>query len=147
MRTSLRGSLRILVLPATLACLALAAGGLSAANGDAAIPLSAGQEPDGGEPGGHGFFSYTIDGTEFCWTLSWRNIDDPFAGHVHVAPRGVAGPVVIPLDVDGVAGPDTSGCTTIDPAPAGAITADPSAYYVNLHTEEFPAGVIRGQLK
>jgi hypothetical protein len=34
--------------------------------------LNSGQEPTGGEAGGHGFFSYTIDGTEFCWTLSWR---------------------------------------------------------------------------
>jgi hypothetical protein len=35
----------------------------------------------------------------------------------------------------------------ITPELAEAITADPKAYYVNLHTAEFPAGVIRGQLK
>ena len=41
------------------------------------IPLNSGQEPAGGEAEGHGFFSYTIDGTEFCWTLSWQGIADP----------------------------------------------------------------------
>jgi hypothetical protein len=52
------------------------------------IPLNSGQEPAGGEAGGHGFFSYTIDGTEFCWTLSWQGIADPLAGHVHFARAG-----------------------------------------------------------
>ena len=77
------------------------------------ISLNSGQEPAGGEPGGHGFFSYTIDGTEFCWTLSWQGIATPLAGHVHFAPRGVAGPIVIDLDADDVVGPDASGCRVI----------------------------------
>ncbi|MGH8829051.1 MAG: CHRD domain-containing protein, partial [Jiangellaceae bacterium] len=63
------------------------------ASATSAIPLNSGQEPAGGEGGGHGFFSYTIEGTEFCWTLSWQGIADPFAGHVHIAPRQVAGPI------------------------------------------------------
>jgi hypothetical protein len=111
------------------------------------IPLTSGQEPAGGEAGGHGFFSYTIDGTEFCWTLSWQGIADPLAGHVHFAPRGVAGPVVINLDTDDVVGPDASGCSEITAELAAAITSDPGAYYVNLHNAGFQAGAIRGQLK
>lgn len=111
------------------------------------IPLNSGQEPAGGEAGGHGFFSYTIGGTEFCWTLSWQGIADPVAGHVHLAPRGVAGPVVIDLNADGVVGPDASGCREITAELAAAITSDPGAYYVNLHNADFQAGAIRGQLK
>jgi CHRD domain len=111
------------------------------------IPLNSGQEPAGGEAGGHGFFSYTIDGTDFCWTLSWQGIVDPFAGHVHLAPRGVAGEIVIDLDTDGVPGPDATGCSEISAELAAAITSDPGAYYVNLHNAGFPAGAIRGQLK
>jgi CHRD domain len=110
------------------------------------IPLNSGQEPAGGEAGGHGFFSYTIDGTKFCWTLSWQGIADPLSGHVHLAPRGVAGPVVIDLDTDG-GGPDAEGCREISAELAAAITSDPGAYYVNLHNAGFQAGAIRGQLK
>jgi Spy/CpxP family protein refolding chaperone len=41
------------------------------------IPLNSGQEPAGGEAGGHGFFSYTIEDNQFCWTLSWQGIAEP----------------------------------------------------------------------
>jgi hypothetical protein len=117
------------------------------ASASSAIPMNGGQEADRGDAGGHGFFSYTLEGTEFCWTLSWQGIDDPLAGHVHVAPRQVAGPIVIDLDTDGVGGPDTSGCREISSTLAEAIAADPGAYYVNVHNAAFPAGAIRGQLK
>jgi hypothetical protein len=132
-----------------LASIVVVATGLatSPAHAAPAIPMNGGQEPAGGDPDGHGFFTYSLDGTTFCWTVSWQDIAEPIAGHVHVAPRHVAGPVVIDLNADGVGGPDTSGCRTITPELAEAITADPKAYYVNLHTAEFPAGVIRGQLK
>jgi hypothetical protein len=121
--------------------------GLPAAEAAPAIPLSGGQETAAADPDGHGFFTYSIDGTTFCWTLNWQDIETATAAHVHVGARHVAGPVVIPLDVDGVPGPDMTGCTTIDGELAAAISANPRDYYVNVHNAEFPAGAIRGQLK
>jgi hypothetical protein len=133
---------------ATAASAAVVAAALAfPASAASSIPLNSGQEPAGGEADGHGFFSYTIDDTEFCWTLSWQGIDTPLAGHVHLAPRGVAGPIVIDLNADGVPGPDEEGCREIDAELAADITSDPGAYYVNLHNADFPAGAIRGQLK
>ncbi len=38
------------------------------------------------------------------------------------------------------------GCVAGDAAVVAAIVADPSGYYVNVHTAEFPASAIRGQL-
>jgi CHRD domain len=133
---------------ATSAVVAIATLGLAPATAaEPAIPLSGGQETSAADVDGHGFFSYSIDGATFCWTLSWQDIATPSAAHVHVGPRHVAGPVVIPLDVDGVPGPDMVGCTTISAELAAAISANPGGYYANVHNADFPAGAIRGQLK
>ena len=55
--------------------------------------------------------------------------------------------MVVPLDVDGFDG-TSEGCTSDVPAPPTlqAVIDDPAGYYVNLHTADFPAGAIRGQL-
>ncbi|MET9268391.1 CHRD domain-containing protein [Kribbella sp. NPDC003557] len=129
---------------AAVGILALGAVGVPAANAAPAIPLNGEQEAAAADPDGHGFFTYTIEGTTFCWTLSWQGIETATAAHVHLAPRHVAGPVVIPLSVAANPG---SGCTTISADLAAGITADPKAYYVNVHNATFPGGAIRGQLK
>jgi hypothetical protein len=127
--------------------LGISAFAVPAATAAPAIPLSGGQETAAADEDGHGFFTYSLQGTMFCWTLSWQDIVTPTAAHVHVGSRHVAGPVVIPLDTDGLPGPERSGCRTITAELAAAISADPRAYYVNVHNTPFPAGAIRGQLK
>ena len=112
-----------------------------------AIPLTGAQEADAGDRNGRGFFTYDLDGTTFCYTLRWNRIDTAIAAHVHVAPRHVAGPVVIPLSVGDGSGALVSECTEISTELAAAIEDHPKAYYVNVHTAAFPAGAIRGQLK
>ena len=107
-----------------------------------------GQETTGSDTGAHGFFSYTIEGSELCYTLSVQNLSaNAVAAHIHVAPRRVAGPIVIPLVVEHATTWTHSACTTADAGLLAAISADPGAYYVNVHTPTFPGGEIRGQLK
>ena len=111
------------------------------------ISLSGAAEPAGGDPDGSGVATLWLNygASTLCWATSWENIDAPTAGHIHVGPVGVAGPVVIPFtDAAGVF--TASGCRTVDQALLKAIKANPAAYYVNLHNAAYPAGVIRGQL-
>lgn len=114
-----------------------------------AIPLNTGQEAPAPSVGGaHGFFSYEIDGSELCYTIEVTGLSTPaVAAHIHVGERNVAGPVVVPLVVPAETSFETSGCTTADPALLAAIEADPSAYYLNVHTSANPPGEVRGQLK
>ena len=93
------------------------------------------------------------DGTiEFKTRINNRDNETFVAGHVHQAPVGVAGPVVVPLFVAPT--PPTSarhikqrGVATPNAGTTGAaLCQNRSAYYVNYHTTAFPGGAIRGQL-
>lgn len=141
-----------MVTAAASAALVLCAAAVAQAS--PAIPLSTGQESDQVTGGGNGSFSYTVDGAELCYVLSVHNLSDaPVAAHIHIAPRGVAGPVVVPLVTPSAATSSVSECVTaveggaMTPAELAAIVADPAAYYVNVHTPIHPDGEVRGQLK
>jgi hypothetical protein len=147
-----KNRLGIRALAALGAVVALSSVNLSGAyaepGGVPAIPLNNGQETTGANTGASGFFSYTISGSELCYTLSVRNLSAPaIAAHIHIAPRKVAGPILIPLTVGSGTDWTVHACTTADPALLVNIAANPGDYYVNVHTPTFPGGEIRGQLK
>jgi len=85
-----------------------------------------------------------------CFDLSWENVDGTvFAAHIHLAPAGMNGPIVVPLFAGSFGGTDSvSGCIEdVDRDLIKAIRQDPSAYYVNVHSDpNFLGGAIRGQL-
>ncbi len=123
--------------------------GAGAAQAEPAIPLTGGQEvPKPNAFGGHGWFSYEIDGTEFCYSLEVDGLSTPAVNaHVHLAPRNEPGPVRIQLSFVSATSFEVSDCVTITAVIADAIEDDPGAYYVNVHTEMNGPGEIRGQLK
>ncbi|UWF78091.1 MULTISPECIES: CHRD domain-containing protein [Microbacterium] len=127
----------------------LAVGGASAATAAPAIPLNNGQETTDAKGGAHGMFSYTIDGDQFCYTIEVTGLTVPAgAAHVHSAPRGEAGPIRIHLDVPNETSFAVDGCTTVtDPSILAGIQEDPGDWYVNVHTQTYPGGEVRGQLK
>jgi len=113
--------------------------------------LSAAEETTGSTStaSGHAQIKVRNDGT-IEWNVFVLNPDgETFtAGHIHLAPVGVAGPVVQPLHMSGNT-TDMQIRDTGEASPAdlgAAICANPSAYYVNYHTTAFSGGAIRGQL-
>jgi CHRD domain len=116
-------------------------------------PMTGAEEAPGpGDPDATGQADLTLNQGqgEVCFTISWADIDgEVFAAHIHVAPPGSPGPIVVPLFSGSFPGTgSTSGCVeNVDPELIKAIRQNPSAYYVNVHsTPDFPAGAIRGQL-
>ena len=132
-----------------LGTVAVASSAAANAGGVPAIPLNTEQETTGSNTGASGFFSYSIEGDELCYTLFVRDLSVPAtAAHIHLGPRHVAGPVEIPLMVGSGTTFEISTCTTPDdPADLAGLLANPRSYYVNVHTPTFPGGEVRGQLK
>jgi hypothetical protein len=134
---------------------ALAAVGGAAARSQAttirvAAEMTAANEtptPKGDVSSARGAFTATLTksgtGASISWRLEFSNLSgNALAAHIHVAARGVAGPVRVPL-----CAPCTSGVTgtaTIDAAVLDAIQSDRA--YVNVHTPTNPAGEIRDQV-
>lgn len=78
-----------------------------------------------------------------CWEfVGLANLDTLVGAHIHEAPVDESGPVRVPL------GTDMTGCTptNLDRARLIDIIQNPQDYYVNIHTNVYPAGAIRGQL-
>jgi len=140
--------IRAAVATVAISLLALA-GGATAANAAPAIPVNNGQETTGAEGGAHGKFSYTIEGSRFCYTVTVTGLTTAAAAaHIHKSPQGVAGGIVIHLVVPNETAFTTSGCTMVADAMLLAdIGENPRDYYVNVHTPTYPGGEVRGQLK
>ena len=119
----------------------------------AATLSGANEVPGPGDPDGRGKAVVRLSGTTACYLLEWSGIGAPTAAHIHQGGAGVAGPVVVLFFQPGTNAaslPGTlssvAGCVDVDPALAGRIAASPRDWYVNIHTADFAAGAIRGQL-
>ena len=110
------------------------------------IALTGAEEPDGGDPDGSGTAMLRINPgqSEVCYTLTVSDIEPATMAHIHEAPVGVAGDVVVTLNAptSGM----SSGCASISRELALELIRSPEDYYVNVHNMDYPAGALRGQL-
>jgi hypothetical protein len=102
-----------------------------------------------GDLNGRGSFTAIVDGNKLCFGITVKNLGAaPTAAHIHgsARPNQNAG-IVVPLSAPSSPDPGaSSGCVTVDPPIAQAILKNPHKYYANVHTTQFPAGAVRGQL-
>ncbi len=110
------------------------------------------ERPNPGDPDAFGRATITIrDATnQICLTMWWQKVDGTLSGlHIHIAPPGSPGPIVVPFTTPPTGSQWTYQCRTVEnEALLDNIAANPQQYYINLHsTPLYPGGALRGQLE
>ena len=101
--------------------------------------------PGPGSPQGRGEASIDLSQEgKVCFQLAVEGLDTVTAAHIHEGAAGEAGPPVVELDppTEGA----SNGCVDTEQKLVSQIVENPEGYYVNVHSEEFPDGAVRGQL-
>ncbi|WP_224996066.1 CHRD domain-containing protein [Cesiribacter sp. SM1] len=114
---------------------------------------------------GQAIFQLSKDGTELHYKLMVANIENVRMAHIHMAPAGTNGgvvvwlypdgppPVLIPGRFSGILAEGTITAANLQGALAGSSLSDlvnlmiDGQTYVNVHTLQYGGGEIRGQVK
>ncbi len=111
-------------------------------------------EVPAGDPDASGTALIRLNAAEglVCFKFTVRGSDPLTAAHIHQAPAGTAGPVVIPLVAPTASAADptvqvSKGCVSAAPSLIATIKANPAQFYANVHDKAYPAGVVRAQLR
>lgn len=109
--------------------------------------LTGAAEVGGGDPDGYGKAEISVsdEAGQVCWDLNdIRGIGPITAAHVHMGAAGTNGPPVFTLKPANEGG--YKGCASASEWTQNRIEGNPSRFYVNVHTAQYPNGAIRGQL-
>jgi hypothetical protein len=120
--------------------------------------VSPGGDANAGDPNAFGSATVIFRGTNtLCWAILVTSLDAPHAAHIHGARAGNNGSIRVSLEPptneagQNFGNPGTSsGCitdaSTEFAATIRALKANPSSFYINVHSGAFPNGGVRGQL-
>lgn len=112
---------------------------------DHVFPISGEQQVAEGDEDAAGTGWVTVVDDTVCTAYDVAGLEDAQASHIHAGVEGTNGDIVLDLGVPNANG-FLADCSVSAEVAAG-ITANPFAYYVNIHTAEFPQGAARGQLE
>ncbi|MDQ3899015.1 MAG: CHRD domain-containing protein [Actinomycetota bacterium] len=123
------------------------------------VQLTGHEVPGGGDPTGQGLARLDLDPEHelACFVIPWRKLDGAVTDlRLYAAPRGREGPQWIDFFADQQfpgAENTVSGCVHVSGSHGMSsqdkiqtVIHDPSGFYLNMHSTEFPKGAIRGQL-
>ena len=110
---------------------------------------------------GNAVLQLNDDGTELSYRVIVANIENVRFSHIHMAPEGVNGPIVVTLypgptiagRVNGVLAEGTITAADLEGPMAGLPLSalidrmNNGGLYINVHTDQSPPGEIRGQIK
>jgi hypothetical protein len=110
--------------------------------------------PGPGDADAFGAAEFRVDvrKAKVCFTLVVLDLTLPTAAaHIHEGAEGVAGDIVVtleaPVEIAGSGIGISSGCVgDQSKALLRNIKNNPDQFYCNVHTSDFPAGAVRGQL-
>jgi hypothetical protein len=101
-----------------------------------------------GDPDGRGSASGVIDDGQLCFGLTVKNLAAPTAAHIHRGRKKENGPIVVTLAPPQGGDPGaSSGCVPVAAGLAEELLRHPKRFYWNVHTQEFPGGAVRGQVR
>ena len=109
----------------------------------------AAEVPASGDRDGTGTATVNLDVSagRVCYEVTVQRIDRPVGMHIHEGETGKSGPIVVPLTTPTGTDRPTSGCVDADGTLIGRMAANPGGFYLNVHTNTYPQGAVRGQLR
>ena len=111
--------------------------------------LKGSEEVAGGDKDGTGLaqIETKIKKSKLCYLIEYEDIEPADAAHIHKAPKGEDGKIVVTLFDETTESPAEDCVKVKSERTLKKIVKNPADYYVNVHNAEFPDGAIRGQLK
>ena len=113
-------------------------------------PLSGAEEiPGPGVKDGVGAAVVDTAGTKVCSDLKATMGEKPSKAHIHQGAKGASGAVVVdlvPVFSPGESAFTSKTCVETTADTVSKLIADPGGYYVNIHSDSYPNGAMRGQL-
>jgi hypothetical protein len=106
-----------------------------------------------GPANARGTFRVEFRRGQACYRMSVSRLGaKPVAAHIHKAPAGKNGGIVIDLKIGAKTFKGTSPrvaqkCVPAKASVVSAIRRNPAGYYANVHTSKNPGGAARGQLR
>lgn len=99
---------------------------------------------------GSGSVSLRLDAgkSEMCFVVALTSLDQPVALHLHEGALGTeASDILAALPAPPTGEGTASGCLPADALLIDRVVAGPDDFFLDVHTQQYPAGAVRGQLQ
>jgi hypothetical protein len=100
----------------------------------------------GGDGTGTAQVDINSDENQVCYEISLEGVQNVTAAHIHSGDSEEAGPVLVNLEYDGDDQGSDKCVDGVSESDLEDISENPANFYVNVHSEQYPDGAVRGQL-